>query len=142
MKKHLFISLLISIISCKENISNAQEQKLEKIVAKEIVNDEIHEIGNLYLPEKMNVQQGKISTDNKKEDYQITLTNSDLLDKDTENLQKHAEKIAHLYHKNLVRNISPLNYTTIIVVIEHRNGHKDSFEFSEKDIYTISKNNF
>ena len=125
MKDYLFILILISFFSCKENIVNAQEKKLEKIEIKQKMEDEIQEIGNLYQPEKMVVKQNKIRPDNKKEDYQITLTNSDILDKDLENIETHVAKIVSIYYKNLVRNIIPFNYNKIIVEIEHRNGKKD-----------------
>jgi len=138
MKNYLFILILISFFSCKENIANAQEKKSEETVVTEKMDDEIQQIGNLYQPEKMVVKQNKIRTDNKKENYQITLTNSDLLDKDLGNVQKHAEKIVQIYYKNLVRNIVPLNCAKILVVIQHRNGKKDSFKFTEKNIHELA----
>lgn len=138
MKDYLFILILISFFSCKENIVNAQEKKLEKIEIKQKMEDEIQEIGNLYQPEKMVVKQNKIRPDNKKEDYQITLTNSDILDKDLENIETHVAKIVSIYYKNLVRNIIPFNYNKIIVEIEHRNGKKDSFKYTEKDLLNNS----
>ncbi|WP_413998197.1 hypothetical protein ACMDB5_10430 [Flavobacterium sp. W1B] len=139
MKNYLYILILTSIISCKENVVNDQERKTENLETIEKMDDEIREIGNLYKPEKFVAKQGKIRTDNKKENYQITLTNSDLLDSDKENAKGHAEKIVNLYYKNLVRNIVPLNYNKIIVEIEHRNGKKQSFKYSEKEIKEIIK---
>ena len=139
MKNYLLILMLISISSCKENEVIAQEKKPEKAELSEEMNYEIQEIGNLYKPEKMIIKQNKIRTDNEKENYQITLTNSDLLDSDTENLKKHAEKIANFYFKNLSRNIVPLNCRNIIVEIEHRNGKKDNFKYSEKEMKKIIK---
>ena len=131
MKNYLYVLILILIFSCKINIANAQQKNSEKIVEVEKMDDEIREIGNLYRPERMVAKQGKIRTDNKKEDFKITLFNSDTLDngKDAE-LQ--AKKIGDLYFKNLSRNIIPLNYNKIIVEFEHRNGKKDSFKFVEK----------
>ena len=132
MKSYIYIILLISLISCKENKANGQEKENYKID----LNEGIQEIGNLYQPEKMSIKQNKIRTDNKKENYQITLTNSDLLDSITENTEKHAKNIVNLYFKNLVRNIVPLNFNKITVNIEHRNGKKESFKFTEKDFLT------
>lgn len=135
MKNYLYVLILTSIFSCKESIANAQQKNSEKIVNVEKMDDEIKEIGNLYQPERMVAKQGKIRTDNKKEDFKITLFNSDILDKgkDTE---IHARKIVNLYYKNLIRNIIPLNFSKIIVEIEHRNGKKESFKFTEKDFLT------
>jgi hypothetical protein len=96
MKKYLFILIIISIFSCKENNVNAQEKNSTEIETKEKMQDEIQEIGNFYRPKKMVIKQNKIRTDNKKEDYQITLTNSDLLDSVSENTEIHVKKIANL----------------------------------------------
>lgn len=128
--------MLITIVSCKESSKNAQEKKIDEKKIKEKNEDEIQKIGNLYQPEKMEVKLNKISTDNKKEDYQITLTNSDLLDSISENTEEHAKKIVNLYYKNLTKNIVPFNYNKITVNIEHRNGEKVSFKYSEKDFLT------
>lgn len=136
MKNYLYILLIISIISCKENVVNAQEKKSENIETIEKMDVEIQEIGNLYKPEKFVAKQGKIRTDNKKENYQITLFNSDLLDDEKENIKNHAKKIANLYYKNLVHNIIPFNFNKIIVEIEHRNGKKESYKYTEKDFLT------
>ena len=136
MKNYLYILMLISIVSCKENNINAQEKKTKKIETIKKMDDEIQQIGNLYQPEKIITKQGKVRTDNKKEDYQITLTNSDLLDSVSENTKEHIEKIAILYYKNLTNNIDSFNYNKITVNIEHRNGKKESFTFSEKDFLT------
>lgn len=125
--------MIISIVSCRENTINAQEKKSENIETIVKMDDEIREIGNLYQPERMIAKQGKVRTDNKKEDYQITLTNSDLLDRISENKDEHVKKIATLYYKNLTKNIVPFNYNKITVNIEHRNGKKNSFKYSEKD---------
>lgn len=134
MKNSLLILLLVSFLSCKENTTTAQDKKPEETVNSQKLDDEIQQIGNLYQPEKIVAKQNKIRTDNKNEDYKITLTNSDSLDTDIKNLQKHAEKIVRLYYKNLSRNIVPLNCNEILIEIEHRNGEKDSFKFTEKDI--------
>lgn len=135
MKKYFYVLILISIFSCKENIANAQQKNSEKIVEVERMDDEIREIGNLYQPERMTAKQGKIRNDNKKEDFKITLFNSDILDKGKET-EIQARKIVNLYHKNLTRNITPLNFSKIIVEIEHRNGKKENYKFTEKDFLT------
>ncbi|MET3045672.1 hypothetical protein [Flavobacterium covae] len=145
MRKHLFILILISTISCKQNLVNIPEKKIEKKSEEksisEKIDDEIQQIGHLYQPERMSIKQNKIRTDNKKENYDITLINSDLLDKDIENIEKHAEKIVLLYYKNLVRNIIPFNGDKILVIIEHRNGKKDTFKFTEKEIHKLTNKN-
>jgi len=73
-----------------------------------------------------------------KEDYQIMLSNSDLLDTDFKNTEKHAQKIASLYYKFLVRNINPFNVKNIIVRIEHRSLKIQNFEYSEENIKQLS----
>lgn len=120
MKNYLYLLMLISIVSCKENNINAQEKKIENIETIEKMDDEIQEIGNFYQPEKIIAKQGKVRTDNKKEDYQITLINSDLLDSVSGNTKEHIEKIANLYYKNLINNIVPFNYNKITVNIEQK----------------------
>lgn len=99
--------------------------------------DEIQEIGNLFRPEIM--QQEKIKLKNGKNNYQYTLTNSDLLDKDLENIKNHSKKIAINYYNLLKRTNKPFSYNKIIVKVIHRNNKIDRFEYSEKDIKDISK---
>ena len=133
MKKILITLFLISIFSCNENKVIAQENKIDELNIDENLIEGIQEIENLYQPEKMSIKQNKFRTDNKKENYEIILTNSDYLDSISQNLELDAKKIANLYFKNLVRNIVPLNFKKITVKIEHRNGKKDSFKYSERD---------
>lgn len=133
MKNYLFIIILFSIISCNENVKSSKERKSVEIEVADKIDDEIEEIGNFYRPEKMVVKQKKVRNDNKKEDYQITLTNSDLLDDNSENIEKQVGKIVQLYYKNLTKNNIPFNYNKIIVKIEHRNGKKEIFKYTDKD---------
>lgn len=134
MKNYLYILILISIVTCKEEHAiNAQEKKSENIETIEKTDDNIRKIGKLYKPEKFIITPGKISAKNKKQNYQITLFNSDLLDNKEENLKNHAKEIANLYHKSLINNSITFNFNKIIVEIEHRNGKKENFKFSEKD---------
>ncbi len=139
MRKFLYILIIISTFSCKDNVITAQEQKSEKQEVKVKMDDEIQQIGNIYQPEKMVIKQNKIRTDNKKENYQITITNSNLLDSDKENVENHAEQIVKMYYLNLSRNILDLNSDKIIVEIEHRNGKKESFKYSEIEIQKLEK---
>ena len=129
----------MTMFSCKENVVTAQEKKSEVKTSVEKMDYEIQQIGNIYKPERMQVKDGKIRTDNKKENYQITLINSDLLDSDKENVKSHAEKIAKMYYENLSRKIVDLNSNKIIVEIEHRNGKKENFKFSEIEIQKFKK---
>ena len=139
MRKFLYILIIISTFSCKDNVITAQAQKSEKQEVKVKMDDEIQQIGNIYQPEKMVIKQNKIRTDNEKENYQITLTNSNLLDSDKENVENHAEQIVKMYYRNLSRNIVDLNSDKIIVEIEHRNGKKESFKYSEIEIQKLEK---
>ena len=127
------------MFSCKENVVTAQEKKSEVKTSEEKMDYEIQQIGNIYKPERMQVKDVKIKTDNEKENYQITLINSDLLDSDKENVKIHAEKIAKMYYENLSRKIVDLNSNKIIVEIEHRNGKKENFKFSEIEIQKLKK---
>lgn len=103
----------------------------------EKINDEIQEIGNLYKPEMM--QQEEIKNKAKKNNYRCTITNSDLLDADLQNIKIHSRKIVSIYYKFLIRINSPFNYNKIIVKIIHRNGKVDNFEYSEKEMQEIIK---
>ena len=100
--------IVINVISCKETKivspkkfdyvdvdNNGDAKKTQNIT------DEIQEIGYLYQPEIM--QQEEIEKSSGKNDYQYTLTNSDLLDKDTENLKEHSLKIVSNYYNFLIK---------------------------------------
>ena len=101
------------------------------------VEDETREIGDLYRPEMIRTEEIKMKSG--KNNYQCTVTNSDLLDTDLQNIKIHSRKIVGIYHKFLSRINSPFNYNKIIVKIEHRNGKIDNFEYSEEEMQKIIK---
>jgi len=101
------------------------------------VDDETRDIGYIHKPEKIQTEEIKMKTG--KNNYQCTVTNSDLLDTDLQNIKMHSGKIAGIYYKFLIIINSPFNYNKIIVKIEHRNGKIDSFEYSEKEMRKIIK---
>lgn len=144
MKKILFIFILMNLVACKETKIESQK-KFDYVDvdnngdAKKTQNitDEIQETGYLYQPEIM--QQEEIEKSNGKNDYQYTLTNSDLLDKDTENLKEHSLKIVSNYYNFLTRINKPFIYDKIIVKIIHRNGKVDIFKYSEEEMREIIK---
>jgi hypothetical protein len=128
----------MSLVSCKENkINSSKKIDYVQITSKEKIVDEIQEIGNLFNPERM--EQKEIEKDTGKNDYEYTLTNSDLLDKDLQNLKVHSRKIVGIYYKFLIRINKPFNYDKIIIKIIHRNGKIDIFKYSEKEIREIIK---
>lgn len=112
-----------------EETNHSHLNRSEKIDA------ENQEIGRLYRPEIM--QQEKIETKNGKNNYRYTLTNSDLLDTDLQNIKIHSKKIVSIYYKFLIRINIPFNYNKIIIKIIHKNGKIDSFEYSEKNMKEI-----
>ena len=144
MKKYLFIIILASFYSCKNNNAVDREKKANKVVNEkakeniaanqENVNDVVNEIGSLYNPEKMEIKENRVGTNNEREDYQVKITNSELLDNDIVNVEKHAKKIATIYYKFLSQNIKPFNFKKVIIKIEHRNTKISNFEYSEKNI--------
>jgi len=144
MKKILYIFILMTLVSCKEN-QNDSKRKIDYVDVDDngnakkaqTISVEIKEIGDLYQPEIM--KQEEIKKNNGKNNYQYTLTNSDLLDTDIENLKTHSRKIASNYYKFLIRINVPFNYDKIIVKIIHRNGKTDIFKYSEKEIQEIIK---
>ena len=103
MKKYLFILILASFYSCKNDNAVTHEKKENKVVKEkakeniapnqENVNDVANEIGGLYNPEEMVIKGNRVGTNNEKEDYQVKITNSDLLDNDIVNVEKHAKKV-------------------------------------------------
>lgn len=101
------------------------------------VEDETREIGDLYRPEMIQTEEIKMKSG--KNNYQCTVTNSDLLDTDLQNIKIHSRKIVSIYYKFLSRINSPLNYNKIIVKIAHRNGKIDNFEYSEEKMQKIIK---
>ena len=142
MTKILFIFILLSIFSCNESkIKNTK--KIDYVNVNDEgdadeskkISDETQEIGYLYQPEIM--RQEEIKKTNGKNDYQYTLSNSDLLDNDLSNLKKHSKIIVTKYYKFLIRINIPFNYDKIIVKIIHRNGKVDTFEYSENDMQKI-----
>ena len=134
----------MTLVSCKEN-QNDSKRKIDYVDVDDngnakkaqTISVEIKEIGDLYQPEIM--KQEEIKKNNGKNNYQYTLTNSDLLDTDIENLKTHSRKIASNYYKFLIRINVPFNYDKIIVKIIHRNGKTDIFKYSEKEIQEIIK---
>jgi hypothetical protein len=137
MKKYLLIIILISSYSCKDENFDVQEKnegKEIKSVNKDRVNDLAYKIGDLYKPEGMSIKGNRVGTNNELENYQITLTNSDLLDSDIENVEKHAQKLAIIYYKFLFEKVKLFNFEKIIIKIEHRNTKTNSFEYSEENI--------
>ncbi|WP_035650996.1 hypothetical protein [Flavobacterium sp. ASV13] len=135
MKTYIYLAILITLFSCKENKIEVQEKQNVKKIGPPKIDYEIREIGQLYRPEMM--QQEEIKNGNGKNNYRYTLTNSDLLDQDLQNIQIHSRKIALNYYNFLIKINSPFNYEKIIVKIVHRNGKIDSFEYSEKEIKEI-----
>lgn len=142
MKRVLLVFILTFLFSCKENDSIKKidyvdvdgEGKAEKV---QRISEEIEEIGYLYQPERM--EQGEIKKSIGKNDYQYTLTKSDLLDTDLKNLKNHSNKIVSNYYKFLITINNPFNYDKIIVKIIHRNGKEDLFKYSETEIQEIIK---
>ncbi|WP_396161324.1 hypothetical protein [Flavobacterium sp.] len=144
MKKYLFILILASFYSCKNDSAVTHEKKENKVVKEkakeniapnqENVNDVANEIGGLYKPEEMVIKGNRVGTNNEKEDYQVKITNSDLLDNDIVNVEKHAKKIATIYYKFLSQNIKLFNFKKVIIKIEHRNTKTSNFEYSEENI--------
>ena len=134
MKKYLFILILASFYSCKNNNAVTHEKKENIAPNQENVNDVANEIGALYKPEEMVIKGNRVGTNNEKEDYQVKITNSDLLDNDIVNVEKHAKKIVTIYYKFLTQNIKPFNFKKVIIKIEHRNTKTSNFEYSEENI--------
>jgi hypothetical protein len=136
MKKYLFILILISTYSCKEKGHNSLEKKASTLNTKKKsgLNNHLQEIGNLYQPEMMNFTERDVKSNSEKKDFQVTLTNSDVLDSDVKNIEKHALKIASLYYEYLIGSIKPLKFKKIIVTIEHKNKKIDKFEYSKENV--------
>jgi hypothetical protein len=143
MKKYLFIIILIYTFSCKENDVVPQKEETHKITeqktnSQEKANDLAQKIGELYNPERMTIKGNRVEK-NEDENYKITLTNSDLIDSDIKNVEKHAQKIAIDYYRYLKQNIEPLNLKMLIIKIEHRNTKIDSFSYSNENIIELIK---
>ena len=144
MKIILFIFILMNLVCCKENKIDSQKKfdyvdvdnngNAKKTPKTPIETDEI---GYLYQPERMETEEIKKNIG--KNDYQYTLTNSDLLDSDLQNLKIHSRKIVTAYYKLLIRVNIPFNCDKIIVKIIHRNGKVDILKYSEKEIQEIIK---
>lgn len=139
IKKYFVLAILIFLSACNKDKTNNQETKNYKKTQKVSKNQtniyvENEKITDFYLPEKMQWKSIKEKSGNEKEDYQITLTNSYILDTDIYNLDGHSQNIAEIYYKKLTRIITPLNLKNIIVKIEHKNGKTDKFVFSEEDL--------
>lgn len=134
----------MSLISCKENkidcpkkIDYVDVDNSGNAKKTQKTSNETDEIGYLYQPERMETEEIKKNTG--KNDYQYTLTNSDLLDNDLQNLKIHSRKIVSTYYKFLIRVNVPFDYDKIIVKIIHRNGKVNIFKYSEKEMQEIIK---
>lgn len=140
MKYYIIILSLILAYSCQERSNMDSEQRIKDLPNEEKIklNTQVQEIGNLYMPEKMIFKEANVKKKSEKEDYQITLTNSDLLDTDLKNIEGHSQKIALFYYKFLVSNIIPLNLKKIIVRIEHKNLKVDQFEYLDENINKLT----
>ncbi len=134
MKKYLFIIILASFFSCKNDNTVVQDKKENIEANQKNVNTVAHEIGGLYNPEKMEIKENRVGKNDEKEDYQVKITNSDTIDNDIMNVEKHAQKIASIYYKFLSQNIKPFNFKKVIIKIEHRDRKVSNFEYSEENI--------
>jgi hypothetical protein len=149
MKEYLSIIILILVFSCKKDNTIGQEQEINesKIVNKEKaqnkapnqeeVDDVVQEIAKLYNPKEIEIKGNRVGIHNERENYQVTLKNSNLLDSDILNIEKHAKKIALIYYDFLTQNVNPFNFKKIIIKIEHNNKKINSFEYTEKDIKNL-----
>lgn len=117
---------MILVSSCKDNKITKEEEKFETDRNNKNTYDQIQKIGYLFKPENINT-----STDGR--NFQITLTNSDLLDIELENVQIHSKKISAIYYNHLVKTLVLFNFKKIIVKIEHRNGKTESYEFAAEN---------
>ena len=135
MNKIILLIILLNLFSCKGNkIENSEKNSSEKVTEGEII-PEIQEIGNIFRPEMMEQEEIKIVSG--KNNYQYTITNSDLLDTDIKNTEKYAKQIVNIYYKFLIRINKPFNYDKIIAKIIHRNGKIEVFKYSETEIIEI-----
>jgi hypothetical protein len=136
MKNYLLIIIIIICYSCKENKTNQKQNKINKTSDFPKINPNViaQQIDSMYHPEAMTIKGNRIGGNAEKENYQITIENSKLLDSNLIGNKKDAEKISTIYYKYLTKAIKPFNLEKIIIEIKHRNGKKDSFEFSENEI--------
>lgn len=128
IKRLFLIVIVVFAFSC-------QNPKVKSEIlgdSKDFSDNGIQEIGKLYNAERINTRPVKVKTDSEKKDYIIEITNSDLLEKDSINLDKYGLIIANLYKKDLIKNRS--NFKNIIVIINYRNGNNKRFEFTEKEL--------
>ena len=122
--------------SCKENKTIQKQNKINKTSDFPKINPNViaQQIDSMYHPEGMTIKGNRIGVNAEKENYQITIENSKLLDSNLIGNKKDAEKISTIYYKYLTKAIKPFNLEKIIIEIKHRNRKKDRFEFSENEI--------
>ena len=126
---------MFNLFSCKtEKTENKERKESEKVTEGKII-PEVQEIGNIFRPEMM--KQEEIENKVGKNNYQFTITNSDLIDNDLKNTDKYAEQIVEKYYAFLIRINKPFNYDKIIVKIEHRNKKIENYEYSENEMLKI-----
>lgn len=128
--------MIIFIFSCNVKNHNVPKEISNEVkdVKKDKLKPQLEEIGNLYKPEEISVKENKVGNDFEKQDFQITLTNSDSIDGDLKNVDRHAEKIALLYHSFLEENVGLVNVKMILVNINHRNTTTHNFKYTLNDI--------
>lgn len=131
----LFVIISHSCTKKEYNIPPKKNNKTNK--TKTTLNQQIQEIAKIYYPEQMNFKGNSILNNSEKEDYQITITNSELIDNNLDSTEEHANKIVSLYYIFLAKNVKSLNIKKITVNIEHKDMKISSFEYLEKDIILI-----
>ncbi len=141
MRNYLFaVIILLTFSSCKEEKAFSKPNKTdkEKNIPKNNPNTVAQKIHGLYNPGAMTIKGNRVGNNAEKEIYQIILTDSELLDADQKNIEKHAEKIATIYYEHLSKTLKPFNFEKIIVIINHRDKKIDKFEYSEKKFHLES----
>ena len=82
MKNYLLIIIIIICYSCKENKTIQKQNKINKTSDFPKINPNViaQQIDSMYHPEGMTIKGNRIWVNAEKENYQITIENSKLLD--------------------------------------------------------------
>jgi hypothetical protein len=127
MKKFVFLLFLVSFFSCN------------KISESQIEVDAVQEVLNFYNGECKKSKGISLVNGKKLNNYQLEISNSELLNQDAKYLKFHSGNIAYLFYSNL--NEEKSNYDEIKVKINLSNGESHDYSYSDKELIEIESLN-
>jgi hypothetical protein len=134
METKKMIGILLLFITCNSCMNEQKKSPKIENVEKENKKPDGRQITLKYYPEEMRIKLQPEEKINIKENYTVTLINSDVIDRDMKNLKEKSDDILKIYYDLLMKNNKTLNYNQIIVEIIHKNKKKHIFQYNKKNV--------